>query len=753
MLVRIQPRPFDRSRGIGRCPIKYIVLDFETFYDSKTFTLKKLSTPEYIGHRDFKVHCLGVEYEGQKKILWGDAAIRQWLDGWRKYEGDYCFVMHNAYFDAAILKWHYNFSPKWMVCTMLLANHVLGSAKDGGSDNSLAGLATLLGLRAKGRLDFMDGVRDPDPAQRAMLEVYLAGAKDEPDGGDLGITRRILDLLLPHITNADSELWLLDHTLKLYTERPMILNFDTVDRAERLVLARREKAIERLMKAGVLPMDVNTTAKVQAVLSSNPQFEKMLIDALRMYNVPVPRKVRPVNKNELKKFAKLKNAAVLARSQGTGFGGREGEEEQKALNIFLAGLQKQGVDITQNSADPADVTLGETKLVPALAKKDEEFIRLSFSPYEGISALVNARLIERSAITSAARLQKMRRVAGGLKVMPVHLVYGGAHTLRWSGGGGFNFLNLTSPDRVKDPGAKEIATAIREAFEAPPGYVFVSADASQIEARVSAWIAGQWDVLELFRQKQDVYSVFISGVLNEDIHKPKGTESPEVQAHLKLMRHIGKEAVLGLGYSMGWRKFVARLREDPDVARMFEAGKLDDAFCQDVVRKYREKNSDITACWGDLNAAFLHAKNGGVREVGPIKFRRGTPIGSKLPVVNAILPSGRTMYYRNIRQEEKDGEKQWKHGNGQKVYGGLLLENMTQTISRDILVDSIIRCELDRQLPVALHVYDSITVLAPENKADDVREQLMQSLRTVPDWADDRLVLDAESKVGKTLVA
>ncbi len=723
--------------------MEYIVIDFETYYDSKTFTLRKMSTPEYIGHENFKVHCLGVEYKGVKKILWGDAAIHQWLNGFEQYPGDYCFVMHNAYFDAAILKWHFNFSPKWMVCTMLLANHVLGSAKDGGSDNSLAGLATLLGVQAKGRLDFMDGVRDCDEQQRQLLEVYL--------NGDLDITRKVLNTLLPHVTNQDSELWLLDHTLKLYTERPMILNFETVDRAERLVQARRDAAIERLQKweatnpsGQMLP----TKEQIQSDLSSNPKFERKLMELLRTYNVPIPRKVRPVNKNEVKKFNKLRNALLVP--------GLDPGVRQAALNAFtdfLTSMQRQGVEITQNSDSPTDIVIGETKLVPALAKKDEDFIRLSFSPYEGISALVNARLIERSAITSAARLAKMRRVASGLKVMPVHLVYGGAHTLRWSGGGGFNFLNLTSPDKVKDPGAKAIAAAIREAFEAPPGMVFVSADASQIEARVSAWIAGQWDTLDLFRQKRDVYSVFISDVLGEDIHKPKGDEPADVQSHLKLMRTIGKEAVLGLGYSMGWRKFVARLREDADVARMFEAGKLTEEFCQDVVKKYREKNSDITACWRDLNAAFIHAKNGGVREVGPIKFRKGQSIGSKLPTVNALLPSGRVMYYRNIRQEEKDGEMQWKHGNGQKIYGGLLLENMTQTISRDILVDSIIRCELDKQLPVALHIYDSLTVLCPENKADDVKVQLIQSLRTIPEWADDRLVLDAEAKVGKTLVA
>lgn len=726
--------------------MKYIVIDFETFYDSASgLTLRKLSTPEYIGHKRFKVHCLGVEYDGVRKILWGDKAIQDWLDGWRDYDGEYCFVMHNAFFDAAILKWRYDFVPARMICTLLIANHVLGSAKDSGKGNSLASLAERLGLPSKGRLDFMDGVETPDAGQRAMLSIYLAGADDEPGTGDLGLTRRVLDKLLPFVSNPDVELWLIDHTLKIYAEKALTLNYDTVKRAEGLIEVRRSRAIDRLLRVGdyVERLGAEKTREAAQVrLSSNKQFERDLIDMLSTYNVATPRKVRALTKAELKKFEKLKLASL------------DGKGEMLKLEEYLTKLQSEGVEIWETDGD---ITIGETKTVPALAKKDEDFIRLSFSSYEGISALVNARLIERSAITSTARLDKMRRVAGGLGVMPVHLVYYGAHTGRWAGGGGFNFQNLTNPDREADIGKKEIAAAIRESFEAPPGYVFVSADAAQIEARVSAWIAGQWDLLEKFRKGVDIYSSFISDVLNEDIHKPKGTESEAEQSHLKLMRHIGKEAVLGLGYTMGWRKFVSRLREDPNVAKMFEIGKLSNEFCQGVVEKYRDMHPDIVACWKDLNNAFFVAKDKGIREVGPIRFTSGKPVGSTLPVVNAILPSGRVMYYRDIRQESTDdngynGGKEWKHGGGQRLYGGLILENVTQAISRDILAESLIRSELDRKFPIVLHVHDSIVGLCKEDEAEDNLKWLIESLKTNPEWAGKQLVLNAEGKIGRTLV-
>lgn len=722
----------------------YVVLDFETYYSSADgLTLRKLSIPEYIGHKDFKVHCLGVLSDGKRTVLWGDEAIQKYLDQWRHYTGDYAFVFHNAFFDLAILKWRYNFVPARVTCTLLMANHVLGSAKDSGHGNSLAELAELLGLEAKGRIDFMDGVRDPDEGQRAALEVYL--------GTDLSLGRKVLDTLLPHVTNPDSELWFIDHTLKLYVNKPFTLNFDTVARAEKLIETRRTNAVKRLIDSKILPDELVAGGidKIRDLLTSNKQYEQVLINGLKTYGASIPRKIRKLTKAETDRFAKLKREAAQPALDQSNREVKAKIKRDEKFTDYLNRLVADGVDVWDTNGD---ITIGETKSVPALAKKDEDFIRLSFSPYEGVAALVSARLIERSADTSQSRLAKMRRVAGGLGIMPAQLVYYGAHTGRWSGGGGFNFLNLSNPDREKDIGKKEIATAIREAFEAPPGMAFVSADASQIEPRVSAWIAGQWDLLDKFRNKEDVYSSFISEVLGEKIHKPKGDETPARASHLKLMRHIGKEAVLGLSYSMGWRKFVARLREDPDVVRMFEAGTLSDEFCQKVVKGYRDIHTAITDSWTDLNNALSYAKGGGIREVGPITFRKGKPLGSKLPVVDAILPSGRKMYYRDIRQETRDGEKEWKHGAGQRLYGGLILENMTQSISRDILTESILRMELDYAVPVVLHIYDSITVLVPEDKAEGTAKLLVESLRTVPDWADNRLVLDAESKIGKTLV-
>ena len=60
-------------------PTDVVVLDFETYYDS-TYTLKKISTIEYIQHRQFEEHGVAVllvrgktPYIISSSVFWRDA--------------------------------------------------------------------------------------------------------------------------------------------------------------------------------------------------------------------------------------------------------------------------------------------------------------------------------------------------------------------------------------------------------------------------------------------------------------------------------------------------------------------------------------------------------------------------------------------------------------------------------------------------------------------------------------------------------
>lgn len=649
------------------------VVDFETYYD-KDYSLKKLSYPEFIYDPRFKVHGLGVDRKGRQEFVLA-ADLPKYLPTLK----DDILVVHNGFFDIAVLSWRYDFHPAYIIDTLGLANHVLGSARDGGSGrNDLDSLAERLGLTVrKGDLSFMLGINDPTPGDLLKLQEYVFG--------DLSITRQVLQKLLPRMTNSEFELWLLDHTLRLYADRKLAIDPEKIEATIALVEKRRT---ERVTASGV-----NNT-----VLSSNKQFATELAKRLKKAKVAMPMK------------------------------------------------------------------RGKKGMIPALAKTDSGFLKLAEHPNKSISDLIRGRLVERSSTVALARLRTMTLM--GSKGIPVQLVYYGAHTGRFAGGGGFNFQNLTSPDRAIDPVDREIAASIRSAIVAGDGQVFVAVDAAQIEARVLAWLAGEEQLLADFASGADIYSQFISGVLGEDIHKPKGDEPKEVQQHLKLMRGVGKIAVLGLGYNMGVDKFLLQLRGNPDAAKLIDAGKIDIKFAASVVQGYRHQYPQIVQLWTDYNNAFQMAYKGAVRDVGPIRFARLNDGLMPGKAVGITLPSGRVLTYRNLHLEKRTGKATFtgtdgrtktierdgyelKHGLGQKIYGGLLAENITQAVARDILAESIQRSEA-AGFPVALHVHDEIVLRVPKVRGKEAYEFLLKSLSTPPAWGSG-LVLSAEGRIGPDL--
>lgn len=651
-------------------------IDFETYYDDEYSLRSKGQTYlEFIKDRRFKVFGMAVT-DGQTED-WIDARdVRKWFASNKKS----VIAVHNGFFDYGVLKWHYDIVPAYMIDTLLIANHVLGSSRDlGGQKNDLASVAQRLGLEAKGEYG-LKGIRNPTEGQMIDAIKYAKG--------DVRIGWQILQKLLPQFSNADFEFWLMDHTFRIYLEKPLEINTDKL--AETKVLVEK-RAAEILAKANVSPK----------VLKSDKQFRELLGCTLEKHSLKLPMK-RAKNRKD-----------------------------------------------------------GSTPLIPATSKGDGEFLKLAESPVPEISNLVQARLVVRSSATVAARLATMEKFAKLGFGIPVHLVYYGAHTGRFSGGGGFNFLNLTSPDRATSEIERLIANMIREIVSAGDGKVFAAVDAAQIEARIVAWLAGQQDILDAFAAGADIYSDFIGDVIEEDIHKPTGKESPEEAARLILMRGVGKEGILGLGFSMGWEKFLFTLKNKPATRKMVESGVINEEFARKVVAAYREKYTKIVKLWKDLEKAFHVARIGGVRRVGFLTFRRVGP-----NAVGITLPSGRVLYYRNIRSEpykgkplfkRNDGEwgtvntnYEWKHGAGQKVYGGLLAENATQAVARDILAGSILAAE-EKGYSVNLHVYDEIVARVEESKGQEAKEFLIKSLSTAPDWGPG-LVLNAEGKVAKTLV-
>jgi DNA polymerase len=75
--------------------------------------------------------------------------------------------------------------------------------------------------------------------------------------------------------------------------------------------------------------------------------------------------------------------------------------------------------------------------------------------------------------------------------------------------------------------------------------------------------------------------------------------------------------------------------------------------------------------------------------------------------------------------------KKWRR---QDTYGGMLVENITQAVARDLMAEAMLRCHEGGTYDVILSVHDELLAEADEG-CGDVREfeNLMAAL---PDWAE-----------------
>ena len=187
-----------------------LTLDFETYFDTH-YTLKKLSTTEYIRHEKFKVQGVGLKFEYQSKVSWftGDQiAVALAKIDWKST----ALLCHHTHFDGLILTHHYNHYPAYYLDTLSMARPIHG----GGIGNSLDEVAQYweLGNKMPDVLEATKGIRDLEPKLLADLGLYCCE--------DVGLTQKVFTTLLPYFPQP--ELDLIHHTVKAYTEPVIQVN-------------------------------------------------------------------------------------------------------------------------------------------------------------------------------------------------------------------------------------------------------------------------------------------------------------------------------------------------------------------------------------------------------------------------------------------------------------------------------------------------------------------------------------------------
>ena len=229
---------------------RILTIDMETYWDSKSFTLSKLTTEEYIRHGLFHAFGMGVH-------VFGSDAPTQWIRGDDLPEflsgidwGRTAVLAHNAQFDVSILSWRYGIQPAFIFDTLSMGRALRGV----GVGNSLAKLASDFSLPPKGKaLHSTDGV----VVLTKDIEVELA----DYCAHDVYLCEEIFKHFITGYPT--SELRLIDMTLKMYT-RPMLV-LDQNMLAKELIEERDNR--EALLKK----LDIS-----ELTLASNPQFAQLL---------------------------------------------------------------------------------------------------------------------------------------------------------------------------------------------------------------------------------------------------------------------------------------------------------------------------------------------------------------------------------------------------------------------------------------------------------------------------------------------
>lgn len=270
-------------------------------------------------------------------------------------------------------------------------------------------------------------------------------------------------------------------------------------------------------------------------------------------------------------------------------------------------------------------------------------------------------------------------------------------------------------------GSKVLKKLVRPLLMGP----FTVSDYSAIEARLTAWAAGEDEVLDAFREGKDIYVATAERM---------GGEKAGFD------RQRGKAATLGCGFGGG-----ARALLNLGGAKIYPKGTPDDVIwggLTSLVETWRVAHPHIVSWWKQVHTAF----------------DKGGPASRRIPVDVEIvgndryvwLPSGRALVYHNCRREyvqpkDRNGKplpyrrRAWVcdavvgNGTQRRIVGGpTQVENIIQAIGRDLLTHALVNVERAGFRTVT-HVHDEIVT---ETTGGLTVERLSSLMCDLPDWAE-----------------
>jgi DNA polymerase I-like protein with 3'-5' exonuclease and polymerase domains len=333
----------------------------------------------------------------------------------------------------------------------------------------------------------------------------------------------------------------------------------------------------------------------------------------------------------------------------------------------------------------------------------QEWLRVNGKKYAWVNAVISWRRInslKKKIESFQYATMPDNRYYGGL-------MYFGAHTGRFSGSGGnLNLQNL--------PKEEMFGVKLRSLIAAPAGKKLVVVDLSQIEVRTLCWLAKDKEAMAEIKASSDIYEAF--AIRFGSWSRDKGS----LREKDPKLRHRVKAMVLGCGYGAGAEKFT-----------VMSGMTLKDATS--AIQLYRNKMTSVTRLWRDYTTDVA------------VSYDQQIPL-------TIDLPSGRALDYGKLRPVKQNGKINYvalMNRNGKRVpvklWGGLLAENASQALARDIFCSMLCRIH-DSGFRIIFHVHDEVVVEVDEAEAEDALARIVEIMSTPPDWIPD-IPVSAEGNI------
>ena len=454
-------------------------------------------------------------------------------------------------------------------------------------------------------------------------------------------------------------------------------------------------------------LDVDLTYSLFNKLKQGfPAHELMIIDqTLRMYTEPTVILDTTVLENHLSGVKQKKTDLINDLAMNDKLSEAQIKKVLMSNEMFASLLKLLDVE------PPTKTSLRTGKVAYAFAKTDKAFTNLLGHDNPMVRNLLAARLGIKSTIEETRTERLIETSKRGY--LPIMLKYYGAHTGRFSGGDKLNLQNLPRNG------------AIRKALTVPLGHKMIACDSSQIEARMTAYIAGQEDLLNAFREGRDVYSEFASDVYGQPLKQID-----------KVKRFVGKTCILGLGYGMGHVKF----KDTLSLGMGGMSVDVDEFEAQRIVNLYRQKNHKIVGLWNRCNSVLTGMLAGGGGQINDILSYDHEGI---------LMPNGMRIHYPALKADtngfsylaDSRAYKKYMSGghiagnNWTRIYGGKVVENIVQALARNVVAEQMVR--IGQRYHVSFQVHDEVIVIVKEEEVDKALEFIVQEMSKPPSWAPD----------------